>query len=76
MSEAKKSETEISGVVNRVLGNNNYEVVAEINGKEVLILCYLSGKMRQFKISVLAGDRVKIEVPPPYDKGRITFREK
>jgi translation initiation factor IF-1 len=67
---------EISGVIDRVLGNNNYEVLTEIGGKEVRILCYLSGKMRQFKISVLAGDKVKIEVPPPFDKGRITFREK
>ena len=50
-------------------------VVAEIRGKT--ILCALSGKMRMFRISVMPGDRVKIEVSP-YDlnRGRITYRNK
>ena len=39
------------------------------------ILCHLSGKMRMFKIKILPGDKVKIEMSP-YDltKGRITYR--
>jgi translation initiation factor IF-1 len=39
------------------------------------ILCTLSGKMRLYRIRVMPGDRVKLEVTP-YDKqrGRITFR--
>ncbi|MDP3900654.1 MAG: translation initiation factor IF-1 [bacterium] len=43
------------------------------NGHE--ILCHLSGKMRMFKIKILPGDRVKIEMSP-YDlnRGRITYR--
>jgi len=43
------------------------------NGHE--ILCHLSGKMRMFKIKILPGDRVKVELSP-YDltKGRITYR--
>jgi len=47
----------------------------EIKGKT--ILCSLSGKMRMFRISVMPGDRVKIEVSP-YDlnRGRITYRNK
>jgi len=46
-----------------------------IRGKT--ILCALSGKMRMFRISVMPGDRVKIEVSP-YDlnRGRITYRNK
>ena len=50
-------------------------IAAEIRGKT--ILCALSGKMRMFRISVMPGDRVKIEVSP-YDlgKGRITYRNK
>lgn len=43
------------------------------NGQE--ILGHLSGKMRMFKIRLLPGDRVKVEMSP-YDltKGRITYR--
>jgi translation initiation factor IF-1 len=71
------SETfEVVGIVERILGNNNYEVTAELDGKSLRIICYLSGKMRQFKINVLVGDQVRVVLPPPYDRGRITFREK
>jgi len=39
------------------------------------ILAYLSGKMRMHRISLLPGDRVKVEMSP-YDlkRGRITYR--
>jgi translation initiation factor IF-1 len=39
------------------------------------ITCYTAGKMRQFRIRLVAGDRVRVEMTP-YDlsKGRITFR--
>ena len=41
------------------------------------VLGHISGKMRQNKIQILAGDRVKIEMSP-YDlsKCRITYRER
>lgn len=37
--------------------------------------CYTGGKMRQFRIRLVEGDRVKVEMTP-YDltKGRIIFR--
>ena len=40
-----------------------------------MVVCYTGGKMRQFRIRLVAGDRVKLEMTP-YDlnKGRITFR--
>jgi len=40
------------------------------------ILCHLSGKMRMYKIKILPGDKVKVEMSP-YDltKGRITYRK-
>jgi len=43
------------------------------NGHE--ILGYLSGKMRMYRIKILPGDRVKVEMTP-YDltKGRIVYR--
>jgi translation initiation factor IF-1 len=38
-------------------------------------VCYTGGKMRQHKIRLVSGDKVKIEMTP-YDlgKGRIMFR--
>ena len=45
------------------------------NGHE--ILAHTSGKMRKFRIRVMVGDKVDIEMTP-YDlsKGRIAFRHK
>ena len=41
------------------------------------IIGYLAGRMRMYKIKILPGDRVKVEISP-YDlsRGRITFRAK
>ena len=41
------------------------------------VLATTAAKMRKFRIRVLAGDRVTVEVSP-YDlgRGRITFRHK
>jgi len=74
---AKQDQYEVEGIVDRVRGNNNYDVrIAFPNGHERLVKCHLSGKMRQYKIKVLVGDDVKVIVPPPYEMGRITFRGK
>jgi translation initiation factor IF-1 len=45
--------------------------------EEVVILGYLSGKMRKNYIRILPGDRVKVELTP-YDlnRGRIVYRTK
>jgi translation initiation factor IF-1 len=42
-----------------------------------MILGHISGRMRQNKIQILTGDRVRVEMSP-YDlsKGRIVYREK
>jgi translation initiation factor IF-1 len=49
--------------------------VALTNGHT--LLATTAGKMRKFRIRILAGDRVTVEVSP-YDltRGRITFRHK
>ena len=41
------------------------------------VLGHLAGKMRRYRIRVLPGDRVRVEISP-YDwtKGRIVFRQK
>ena len=69
----KKGFLEIDGEVIELLPNTTFKVVLE-NGQE--ILAHLSGKMRRFKIRILPGDKVTVEISP-YDmtKGRIIFRK-
>ncbi len=42
-----------------------------------VVLAYASAKMKSFRIRIVTGDRVKVEVSP-YDltRGRITYRER
>ena len=69
---AKQEAIELEGTVTEVLPNATFRVLLA-NGHDVLAT--LAGKMRRFRIRVLAGDRVTVEVSP-YDlsRGRITFR--
>ncbi len=41
------------------------------------ILAYLAGRLRRFRIKILAGDKITVEMTP-YDqtKGRIVYRGK
>lgn len=63
---------EVEGIVIKALPNAVFTVEL-FNGEEVL--AYISGKMRQNKISILQGDKVALELSP-YDltRGRIVFR--
>jgi len=65
---------EFAGVIDEVLPNAVFRVTLE-NGAKVT--AYASGKMRKYRIRILAGDRVNVEISP-YDltKGRISFRHK
>jgi len=69
---AKEGILEFEGSIVEVLPNQMFKVELE-NGH--VVICYTGGKMRQFKIRLVAGDRVRIEMTP-YDleKGRITRR--
>jgi translation initiation factor IF-1 len=71
---AKEELLEFSGTVKELLPNAMFRVELD-NGHEVL--AHTAGKMRKFRIRVLAGDKVNVEMTP-YDlsKGRITFRFK
>ncbi|MBU1037294.1 translation initiation factor IF-1 [Patescibacteria group bacterium] len=68
----KKGFIEIIGTIEELLPSATFKVRLE-NGHE--ILAHLSGKMRMYKIRILPGDKVKVEMSP-YDlsKGRITYR--
>ena len=69
---SKKGFIEIDGEVTELLPNAMCRVELE-NGQKVLGI--LSGKMKKFKIKVMPGDTVTLEMTP-YDltKGRITYR--
>lgn len=71
---AKEDAIQLEGQVTEVLPNATFRVLLS-NGHTVLAT--LGGNMRRFRIRVLAGDRVTIDVSP-YDlsRGRITFRHK
>jgi len=69
---AKEGILEFEGIIVEVLPNQTFKV--ELENKH-MITCYTSGKMRQFRIRMVAGDNVRVEMTP-YDleKGRITRR--
>lgn len=67
-----KGFIEIRGTVTELLPSAMFRVQLD-NGHTVL--AHLSGKMRMFKIRLLTGDRVTVEMTP-YDltKGRVVYR--
>ena len=70
----KEETLTIDGVVQEVLPSTQFRVQLA-NGASVL--AYASGKVRKYRIRVLAGDKVALEMSP-YDltRGRISFRYK
>src|SRR5438045_8902528 len=72
--EPKGDKLEFDGVVQEALPNAMFRVKCD-NG--LVVLATISGRMRQFYIRILPGDRVTVEVSP-YDpsRGRITYRHK
>ena len=70
----KEEALELEGTITDVLPSTTFRVALENGHSVVATLC---GKMRRFRIRVLNGDRVKVELSP-YDlsRGRITFRHK
>lgn len=69
---SKKDVIEFEGIITEVLPNQQFKVQLD---QGQTILCYTAGKMRQYKIRLVQGDRVQIEMTP-YDlsRGRITYR--
>jgi translation initiation factor IF-1 len=71
---AKEEPIEVEGLVTEVLPDRNFRVRLE---NDHVVLAYLAGKMSKFRIRVLVGDTVTLELSP-YDlsRGRITYRHK
>ena len=71
---AKEEVIQMEGLVQELLPNTQFRVTLD-NGAGVL--AYASGKMRKFRIRILAGDRVSLEMSPyDFSKARISFRHK
>ena len=70
----KEEAIEVEGTVAEVLPSATFRVTL-VNGH--VLLATAAGKMRKFRIRILAGDRVTVAMSP-YDlgRGRITFRHK
>lgn len=68
----KEELIEFDGEVLELLRNAEFRVKLD-NGHE--IIAHISGSMRRFRIKILSGDKVKVEMTP-YDlsKGRIVHR--
>lgn len=71
---AKQEAIEVEGLVTEVLPDQNFRVKLQ---NDHVVLAYAAGKMSKFRIRVLVGDRVTLELSP-YDmnRGRITYRYK
>ena len=70
---SKSDLIELTGAVEEVLPGNMFRV--KVDNLPNILTCYTSGKLKQHKIKIILGDRVKIVVSP-YDltKGRVTYR--
>ena len=70
---SKADLIELTGIVEEVLPGSMYRV--RLEQMAAPILCYTGGKLKQHKIKIILGDKVKVEVSA-YDltKGRVTYR--
>ena len=70
---SKSDLIELTGKVEEVLPGSMYRV--KLDDMQSVITCYTGGKLKQHKIKIILGDKVKVEVSA-YDltKGRVTYR--
>lgn len=63
----------LDGRITEILPNQMFKVTLDDNDQT--ITAYTNGKMRQKKIRLVKGDKVRVEISP-YDlqKGRIVYR--
>ncbi len=71
MENKSNSENLVYGKIEEALPNALFRVSLD-DGR--LILAYLAGKMRKFRIRVLVGDKVEVFEDKYGGKGRITRR--
>ena len=70
----KEEKFELEGEVTEALRGRMFRVQLD-NGHETL--GYTAGKMRRYRIKILPGDRVNVELSPyDLDRGRIVYRHR
>lgn len=71
---AKEGLLTLDGQVEEILPDGRFRISLE-NGHQ--IIAYTAGKLRKYRIRMLVGDRVMVEMSP-YDmeKGRLVYRER
>ncbi|HEC32679.1 MAG TPA: translation initiation factor IF-1 [Candidatus Kaiserbacteria bacterium] len=72
MSQKNGKPEAVIGIVDEALPNTLFRVTLDDGSGQ--ILTYLSGKMRRYRIKVLVGDKVTVELEPYGGKGRIIKR--
>lgn len=74
ISDIMKNVLKKTGIVIETLPSAHFKVRLDDGGEA---LCHLAGKLRMFRIKVLPGDKVTVEMSP-YDerRGRIIYRGK
>lgn len=76
MIQQKEKVESVYGTVTEALPNTLFRVTLDghTEDKPMLLLAYLSGKMRMHRIKILVGDRVVVILDPYGGKGRIIKR--
>jgi translation initiation factor IF-1 len=71
-NKVKEEAIVAEGRIIEQLANTTFRVGLDVGGE---CMARIGGKMRKFRIKIVPGDRVTVELSP-YDltKGRITFR--
>lgn len=72
MEDQTKQDNLVYGTVEEALPNALFRV--KLEETDEVILAYLAGKMRKFRIRVLVGDKVGMVADPYGGKARITKR--
>ena len=75
---SNEDKIELQGIVTKISRGGTFDVeVNVLNNVKHLVLCKLSGKMRNNNIRIIIGDRVTLVVSP-YDlnRGMIIWRDK
>jgi translation initiation factor IF-1 len=72
MDQEENKDELVYGVVEEALPNTFFRVKMDETGE--VLLAYLAGKMRRFRIRVLVGDKVGMIIDPYGGKARISKR--
>jgi translation initiation factor IF-1 len=74
-SMPKEEKVELEGEVVEALPNAMFRV--KLDNMDRVVLGHVAGKMRRFRIRILPGDRVRVELSPyDLDRARIVYRHR